>query len=170
MRNNKKSWLSLSVLLCISISLAAGCKADADDFHRDPTPVFAPTPADQKVSEGVAAIKPIAEATKSTTGSENESAIYVGDVPSGEKLFADNGCSACHNTSDETLVGPGLSGIFDRAENRVSGMSASAYLEQSIRDPGAFLVDGFTNLMPSTFGELSDKDMQDLIAFISSLH
>ena len=167
---NKKGWLNLSVLFCISISFAAGCTGDADDYHRDPTPVFAPTPADQKASEGVAASKPITEATKSTTGSESESAISVGDVSSGEKLFADNGCSACHNTSDETLVGPGLRGVFDRAENRVSGISASVYLEQSIREPGAFLVDGFTNLMPTTFADLSDRDMQDLIAFISSLH
>ena len=35
------------------------------------------------------------------------SASYSQDAAEGESLFKNN-CAACHNTSDEALVGPGL--------------------------------------------------------------
>jgi mono/diheme cytochrome c family protein len=40
-------------------------------------------------------------------------AMLAQDAAEGETLFKNN-CAACHNTSDETLVGPGLKGITDR--------------------------------------------------------
>jgi len=40
-------------------------------------------------------------------------AMYAQDAAEGETLFKNN-CAACHNTSDETLVGPGLKGITGR--------------------------------------------------------
>ena len=39
--------------------------------------------------------------------------VNAQDVAEGEQIFKNN-CAACHNTSDETLVGPGLKGISDR--------------------------------------------------------
>ena len=41
------------------------------------------------------------------------SASYSQDAAEGESLFKNN-CAACHNTSDEVLVGPGLKGISER--------------------------------------------------------
>jgi len=46
-------------------------------------------------------------------------------------------------------------------------MSAADYLHQSIVEPDAFVVDGFTNIMPATFGEtMSDQEISDLIAYL----
>ncbi len=41
------------------------------------------------------------------------SATFAQDAAEGETLFKNN-CAACHNTSDEVLVGPGLKGISER--------------------------------------------------------
>lgn len=41
------------------------------------------------------------------------SATFAQDAAEGESLFKNN-CAACHNTSDEALVGPGLKGISER--------------------------------------------------------
>jgi mono/diheme cytochrome c family protein len=41
------------------------------------------------------------------------SASFSQDAAEGESLFKNN-CAACHNTSDEVLLGPGLKGISER--------------------------------------------------------
>ncbi|WP_395768467.1 cytochrome c3 family protein [Aquirufa sp.] len=41
------------------------------------------------------------------------SVTFAQDAAEGETLFKNN-CAACHNTSDEVLVGPGLKGISER--------------------------------------------------------
>lgn len=87
----------------------------------------------------------------------------------GEALFASNGCSACHSTGSNAVVGPGLAGIGDRAGSRVAGLDADAYISQSVREPGAFIVDGFTNSM-SSFAGLSDAEVTNLIAYLKTLN
>lgn len=99
---------------------------------------------------------------KPATGDSNSS---DGDAGAGKNLFVS--CSACHNTDDCTAVGPGLGGIYARAGDRTA-LDADAYLEQSIREPGAFVVDGFSPLMPS-FNYLSEPDVSNLIAYLKTL-
>ncbi|HCV27382.1 MAG TPA: hypothetical protein DGB32_03545 [Dehalococcoidia bacterium] len=90
-------------------------------------------------------------------------------VTNGEAIFAAKGCSACHAPSDATVIGPGLADVGERAATQVSGQSADEYLEDAIRDPGDFVVDGFANLMPNSFADLPESDLHDLIAFLKSL-
>jgi cytochrome c oxidase subunit 2 len=89
-----------------------------------------------------------------------------GDAAAGESLFVS--CSSCHSTTDAKVVGPGLGGVFERASSRTS-LDAEAYLEESIRQPGAYVVDGFPPVMPS-FDYLSDDDIQNLIAYLKTLN
>src|SRR3990172_4036516 len=88
----------------------------------------------------------------------------------GKRIF-DSICSACHSTLPDTvIVGPSLAGISKTAATRVEGFTARDYLEQSILDPGAYLVDGYNDLMPRTFGEVYDKEQIDaLIAYLMTL-
>ena len=94
------------------------------------------------------------------------------DPVNGEKVFGANGCSACHSTGANKVIGPGLAGILARAESRGTGQTAEEYIRTSIIDPGALVVEEFSdNVMPSTFGtSISDSDLQDLIAYLSTLH
>ena len=93
-----------------------------------------------------------------------------GDTAVSEVAFAS--CSRCHSTEPGvTLVGPSLAKVGATAETASSGMSAAAYLRQSIVDPNAHLVPGFSgNIMPANYGsQLTDKQIDDLVAFLMTL-
>ena len=67
-------------------------------------------------------------------------------VDEGKDLFASRlaACDVCHSTDPgDDGVGPSLAGIGERAESRIPGLDAEAYLRQSILDPDAYIVDGY---------------------------
>ena len=82
-------------------------------------------------------------------------------------LFAEN-CTGCHSTGGKTVVGPGLAGVADRAATRVAGLSAEEYLEQSLRKPGAFVVDGFPMVMPE-WSHLGNDSIDALVTYLQTL-
>ena len=92
----------------------------------------------------------------------------VDPVAAGMATFNAN-CTGCHNTSADRLVGPGLAGIGTRAETRVDGLDADAYITQSIREPGAYVVDGYPNAM-TPFTGLSNEEVSNLIAYLKTLN
>ena len=80
-------------------------------------------------------------------------------------------CVTCHTVEgvDEAvgILGPDLSRIGAEAANRQPGMSARDYLEESIRDPEAFIPQGMLpGVMPVTFAGLTDEDVEALVAFL----
>ena len=89
-----------------------------------------------------------------------------GDAGAGKELFTLN-CSACHSTTDKKVVGPGLAGVYARAGSRTS-LDAEGYIEQSLREPSAFVVDGFPAAM-SSFDRFSDEEVQNVIAYLKTL-
>jgi len=102
----------------------------------------------------------------------------AGSAQSGEELFKQTtignqpGCATCHSLEpDVILVGPSLAGIGSRAGERVSGLSAEEYLRQSILEPNAFTVEGFSaNIMPMVWSdELTKVQVDNLIAFLLTL-
>ncbi|MBT3942632.1 MAG: c-type cytochrome [Chloroflexi bacterium] len=94
---------------------------------------------------------------------------HVADASNGEKLFKNESCSACHSTGTRRVTGPGLAGIAQLAATRDAALTADEYLEQAIRDPGAYVLDGFGNLMPNTYSRLPQDDVDDLIAYLKAL-
>lgn len=110
--------------------------------------------------------------------SSPEGAASVGDSAAGEALFAQTlignqpGCITCHSLEpDVTIIGPSVAGIGTVAGSRVSGQSAEDYLRQSITEPGAHIVEGFSaGLMPAGYAsELSEQQLNDLTAYVLSL-
>lgn len=81
------------------------------------------------------------------------------------------GCSTCHSLEPgEVIVGPSLAGIGARAGDRVEGLTAKEYVEQSIRDPDAYVVQGYDEgTMPSWDGILSDAQVEALVAYLLTL-
>ncbi len=102
-----------------------------------------------------------------TTTPEPTPTTSAPDPVAGQTAFATN-CSACHNISDQTLVGPGLAGIGTTAASRVPGQSAEDYLRIAIKEPGEFLVDGFGPIMPS-FASLGVDTIEDMVAYLMTL-
>jgi mono/diheme cytochrome c family protein len=68
-------------------------------------------------------------------------------------------------------VGPSLAGVATRAATSVPGLTAEEYLHQSIVDPTAHVVEGFSaNQMPPNFGQtLKDEQISDIVAFLMTL-
>lgn len=98
-----------------------------------------------------------------------DSPVLTGDARRGLDSYGANGCSTCHS-GDNPDLGPTHAGIFETAATRVEGLSAEEYIEQSIRNPNAFIVPGFAS--PSTmpeFPELTDEEIRVLIAYMKTL-
>lgn len=98
--------------------------------------------------------------------------LPAGDAINGEKVFLQShndapACTSCHTLTDLKLVGPGLAGIGQRADQAVRNQSAEEYLYLSIVRPSRHLVQGFSNLMYTEYEDkLHPQDIADLIAFL----
>lgn len=99
--------------------------------------------------------------------------VVRGDAARGEDIFKHgiNGsppCTSCHALQPGGFsLGPVLAGIAARAGQRVPGLSAEAYLHQSIIEPEAFVAPGFRPIMyPQYADHFSEQDIADLIAFL----
>ena len=100
---------------------------------------------------------------------------HVSDDPveRGQLWAEQYGCIACHSTDGTPLVGPTWQGVYGHEVTLEDGSTAiadDAYLYESIRDPGAKIVQGFANLMPPNIAaEMTDDQIADVIEFIKSL-
>ncbi len=90
----------------------------------------------------------------------------------GEDLFKAKGCFACHSTDGSQKVGPSLKGIFGHEVELQDGSKAKVdenYIRESLMEPNAKIVKGFAPSMPTFKGQLSDDEINSIIAFIKSL-
>ena len=93
-------------------------------------------------------------------------------VELGERLFTQYNCQVCHATDGSRLIGPPLNGLFGIRREFDDGMTAVAddnYLRESIVNPGAKVVAGYPNAMVATYGSLSTKQIDALVAYLKSL-
>jgi mono/diheme cytochrome c family protein len=121
--------------------------------------------------------------TVTATTSDSPSQTTVdGDPERGRQIWADatdvmdRPCSACHSidgtepTTYPPHNAPSWLGISERAGSTVPGVSAEMYLRESILDPGAYVVEGYTSHMPEGYKFLlSEDDVNDLTAFLLTL-
>jgi cytochrome c551/c552 len=88
----------------------------------------------------------------------------------GKTLFQRKGCIACHSVNAAGLkslasFAPELSALPQVAALRKPGLAADAYVRESIRQPQAFRVPGFTDIdMPIL--PLSDAELDTLVEFL----
>jgi mono/diheme cytochrome c family protein len=92
-------------------------------------------------------------------------------VTAGETIFHGKGsCSTCHEIG-AVKRGPDLAGVGARAATRKPGMSAKAYLIESLLHPDAFVVAGFPNIMPHIDKppiSLNRSELAAVVAFLES--
>ncbi len=125
------------------------------------------------VTATVAALAPPQGASAAPAPAAHEAVmVSSSSVDRGRTLFYAKGCIGCHKKAGERAgasVGPDLTGIVDRAGQRKPGMSADAYVRESIKTPSAFIVPGFGS---ATFGMpdlgLSDDEIDALTGLLLS--
>jgi cytochrome c oxidase subunit 2 len=89
----------------------------------------------------------------------------------GRKTFLRYRCLSCHS-ADENARAPVLEDLYLRPVRLRDGRTVIAdddYIRESIWDPGAKVVVGYENIMPTFKGQVSAEEINELIAFIRSL-
>src|SRR5437764_12545029 len=70
-------------------------------------------------------------------------------VKAGEEIYKTKGtCEICHRIGQKGTRAPDLAGVGARAGKTKPGMSAKAYIIESLLQPPAYLVEGYPNIMP----------------------
>jgi cytochrome c oxidase subunit 2 len=93
-------------------------------------------------------------------------------VDLGRLLYEKKGCNACHTTDGSPRVGPTWKATFGTTVPLADGTSVKmdeTYIRESLLAPQAKSRPGFPPSMPSFEGQLKDKEIEGLIAFIKSL-
>ncbi len=134
---------ALAALLAAPTLLLAGCGYEG---------TVAPT------AEGVSGTLP-----KQTT------TLPKGDPAAGKQIFAKNGCGGCHTfapAGSNAKVGPDLDQLPRLAQNANQG-PLDQFVETSIVNPSAYVESGYQDVMPKSYGNLSQKQLADLVAFLT---
>lgn len=96
-------------------------------------------------------------------------AVYAQDAAEGETLFKNN-CAACHASTDEVLVGPGLKGISERRPIE--------WIIKWVHNPQAMIASGdkyandlynkFNKAAMTPYPNFSDDQIKGIIAYIDA--
>ena len=90
----------------------------------------------------------------------------------GEQLYTEYTCVTCHSKDGSRLVGPSFKAIYGREGKLADGSTykaAEEYINESIMEPKAKVVEGYPPAMPSFKGQLDDNQINAIIAFMKTL-
>jgi cytochrome c1 len=95
--------------------------------------------------------------------------VSGGNAGAGKQLYAANGCGGCHTyrpAGTNGKVGPDLDNVAADAKKANQG-PVPEYVATSIKNPQAYVVPGFPAGVMPAFTSLSDKQLADLVAFLT---
>ena len=89
----------------------------------------------------------------------------------GSKVFQSSGCPTCH-TPDGTGLGPSFLGVYGNPVKLTNGQTVTAddaFLRECIIQPALRRVAGFSPIMPSFQGQLTEEQLNNVIAYLRAL-
>jgi cytochrome c oxidase subunit II len=136
------------------------------DELADRHPILAPVRARRAIAWSTVTVAAVSLAGCGDGGSGNlsEAAAH------GRRIANTSGCSACHGADGQGGVGPpfvGLYGSQQQLEDGTTVLADEAYLSESISDPGAKIVAGYSQRMPDN--GLDDDEIADVVQYIREL-
>jgi len=90
----------------------------------------------------------------------------------GERIFASMGCNACHS-GNAAARGPNLAGVFGSTLRLTNGSDVlvnEAYLRDAILNPSQHVTSGYTPIMPTYQGQISEDGLIDLVEYLKNLN
>lgn len=114
---------------------------------------------------------------KVVTAAEYEDFIAdrkVEDLPPeelGKKIYTLKACVTCHSLDGTPGTGPSFKGLYGKTETLADNTTVVAdenYLRESIVYSNKKIVKGFAPAMPAFEGQIKDRELDGLIAFIKS--
>jgi mono/diheme cytochrome c family protein len=118
---------------------------------------------------GEQTVSPTAEKVVGTVPTTTQAAVPAGDSAAGTKLFTSQGCDGCHTfkpAGSKATVGPDLDKLAQYAKEANDG-SLKEFTFESIKNPASYLQPGYQNVMPNFGQTLSDKQIADLVAYLT---
>jgi cytochrome c oxidase subunit 2 len=105
--------------------------------------------------------------TENTYMDKVASLLGSANAENGARLLEKYNCVVCHRIGAENKIAPAFVGVAERAATRRPPLNAPAYIYEAITHPTAFVVKGFSPVMPQNFSELlSDRELGDIIAYL----
>ena len=98
-----------------------------------------------------------------------------GEIPMeewGRRLYEQRGCKGCHSIDGSRGTGPSYKDTFGTEQQMANGdmvLVDENYIRESILNPKAKVRATYNPIMPSYKGQLSDDDIDSLIAFMKTL-
>jgi cytochrome c oxidase subunit 2 len=92
-------------------------------------------------------------------------------IQQGEQLYRELGCSGCHSGSS-VVRSPPLEGVFNKPVPLNGGelvIADEMYLRDSILFPAKQIAGGYTNLMPSFQGRITEDELLKIVSYLKSL-
>jgi cytochrome c oxidase subunit 2 len=111
--------------------------------------------------------------TLAACGTDGGTATELDLTPAGEagrEVALSKGCASCHGQDGEGGVGPAFTGVFGSTvelDDADPVVADEAYIIESITDPRAKRVDGYSLPMPQV--DLSDDEIASIVAYIREL-
>jgi cytochrome c oxidase subunit II len=93
-------------------------------------------------------------------------------VQAGENFYKKSGCSQCHSIDGVSGTGPSWKNLYGSQQPLSDGTTVLAdedYLRTSVLYPAKQVVKGYGNVMPSYMGQLKDRDIDAIIAYMKSI-
>lgn len=89
----------------------------------------------------------------------------------GLRVLDRGGCASCHTVDGTVKTGPSFKGLFGKTETLADGSTVVVddnYIRESILEPNAKIVSGFTPQMPPYAGRFDENQLNALIAYIKA--
>ena|ERR671930_857532 len=118
---------------------------------------------------GEQTVSPTAKEVVGSVPTSTQQSVPAGNAESGASLFKSNGCGGCHvfkPAGTNGNVGPDLDKLPDYAKKANQG-SLAQFTFDSIKNPSAYTESGYQNVMPNFGQTLSDKQIADLVAYLT---
>ena len=119
---------------------------------------------------GAKVVSPTAETVVGSLPTTTTSSAPVkGDATAGAALFKAQGCGGCHTyqpAGTNGNVGPDLDKLAQYAKTANQG-SLADFTHESIANPSSYIEKGYPNAMPNFGQTLSDKQIADLVAYLT---
>ncbi len=93
-------------------------------------------------------------------------------VAIGRGLYTSKGCSGCHSINGTRIVGPSFKGLWGTTSHLSDGRNLVVdenFVRKHILDPRSLPVTGYPQVMPSFKGQLTDEQINDIIAFLKTV-
>ena len=100
-----------------------------------------------------------------------ESTSGMSLAQNGERIFASMQCNSCH-TGNAAARGPNLAGVYGSKLHLTNGNDVlvnDAYLRDAILNPSAHITAGYSPIMPTYQGQISEEGLIDLVEYIKQM-